>query len=116
MNTILHFAPILETIESIILWITKIWTLGSELFTISAILWTLNATANLIRNTYQAGFAFGKFYRNHLHSIVIAIIALIITLFILFIEGARIVYNNRQTIINRLNDIRNAIGRQFAYA
>lgn len=115
MNTLLHFAPILETIESMVLWITKVWTLGSELFTISAILWTLNTTANLIRNTYQAGFAFGKFYRNHLHSYVIAILALIITLIILSIEGARIVYNNRQNIFSRLNQIRNFIGRQFAY-
>jgi hypothetical protein len=116
MNTLFHFAPVLESIESIILWVTKLWAIGSELITVSAILWTLNATANLIRSTYKAGLAFGKFYRKHLHSVVLTIVALIITLCILSFEGAVIVYKNRKAIMARLNYYRNVVGKQFAYA
>jgi hypothetical protein len=116
MNTFFHFAPVLESIESIILWVTKLWAIGSELITVSAILWTLNATANLIRSTYKAGLAFGKFYRKHLHSVVLTIVALIITLCILSFEGAVIVYKNRKAIMARLNHYRNVVGKQFAYA
>ena len=33
-----------------------------------------------------------------------------------FIEGCKVVYNNRQEILEKTNNIRNAVGYQFAYA
>jgi len=33
-----------------------------------------------------------------------------------FIEGCKVVYNNRQEILEKSNNIRNAVGYQFAYA
>ena len=33
-----------------------------------------------------------------------------------FIEGCKVVYTNRQEIMEKTNNIRNAVGYQFAYA
>ena len=33
-----------------------------------------------------------------------------------FIEGCKVVYNNRQEILENANNIRNAVGYKFAYA
>lgn len=33
-----------------------------------------------------------------------------------FIEGCKVVYNNRQEIMENANNIRNAVGYKFAYA
>jgi len=60
MNTIhaLHLA------QSIITGAAKLYAIGGEIFTATAILWTLNMLASLIRRVYQAGHAVGYiFYR-----------------------------------------------------
>jgi hypothetical protein len=109
-----------EFVETAVAYGTKVYAIGSEIFTVSAILWTLNFLANSIQKVYNAGFVVGKFYRTFLHkhlkSAAIRIIAGTIFVTILAFEGAMIVYKNRQQILAQLNNIRNAIGRQFVYS
>ena len=97
--TTLH---ILSHVDTIITAAMRIYAVGSELFSITAILFCVNFVANMIRHTYQAGYAFGKFYRNHLHRplkwLIVHAIALIILLTQLAWEGAVIIYNNREEI------------------
>ena len=115
-----HIAPAIEMIETITLWGTRVYALGSEIFTVSAILWCLNFMANMTKNVFEFGYAFGKFYRRYLHShlksFVIRTIALVIVLFELTFEGAQVVYNNRNEIMENVNNFRNEIGSHFVYA
>ena len=123
MTTLSHFvhiAPAIEALETITLWGARVYALGSEIFTITAILWCLNFLGNAIQKTFQFGYAFGKFYRrwmhSHLKSFVIRVIALVILLGQLTFEGAQVIYNNRREILESVNNIRNSVGQQFAYA
>ena len=76
--------------------------------------------ANLTQKIYEFGYATGKFYRRYLHTnlktFVIGVIALSILLAQYFIEGCKVVYNNRNEILKNANNIRNAVGYQFTYA
>ena len=123
MNTAIqffHIAPAIEVLETITIWGTRLYALGSEIFTITAILWCLNFMANLIQTVYQAGYAFGKFYRRYVHthlkSFLVGVIAFTILLGQYFFEGCKVVYNNRNEILETVNDIRNTVGQQFVYA
>ena len=115
-----HLAPAIEVLESVTIWGTRLYALGSEIFTVTAILWCLNFLANLTQKVYEFGYAFGKFYRSYLHShlksFVVGVIALAIVLGDYFIEGCKVVYKNRHEILENINTIRNAVGYQFAYA
>ena len=115
-----HLAPAIEVLESVTLWGTRVYALGSEIFTVTAMLWCLNFMANLTQKIYEFGYATGKFYRRYLHTnlktFVIGVIALSILLGQYFIEGCKVVYNNRQEIMENANNIRNAVGYKFAYA
>ena len=114
------FETAAEVIQTVITYGTKVYAIGSEIFTVSALLWVLNFLANMIEKTYNAGLIVGKFYRTYLHShcksAVLSIIAMSVLLSILFIQGCEKVYHNRQQILSNLNDFRNAIGRQFVYS
>ena len=115
-----HFAPAIELLESVTLWSARVYAIGSEIFTVSAILWCLNFMANMTKNVFEFGYAFGKFYRRYLHthlkSFVIRVIALAIVLGQLTFEGAQVVYNNRREILETVNNIRNNVGSYFVYA
>ena len=115
-----HLAPAIEVLESVTLWGTRVYALGSEIFTVTAMLWCLNFMANLTQKIYEFGYATGKFYRRYLHTnlktFVIGVIALSILLGQYFIEGCKVVYNNRNEILKNANNIRNAVGYQFTYA
>ena len=115
-----HIAPAIEALETITLWGARVYALGSEIFTITAILWCLNFLGNAIQKTFQFGYAFGKFYRrwmhSHLKSFVIRVIALVILLGQLTFEGAQVIYNNRREILEFVNNIRHSVGYQFVYA
>ena len=110
-----HFVPAIELLESVTVWGTRLYMLGSEIFTVTAILWCLNFLGNAIQKTFQFGYAFGKFYRrwmhSHLKSFVIRVIALVILLGQLTYEGAQIVYNNRREIVQSVNTFRHAVGK-----
>jgi len=115
-----HAAPAIEMIENVTLWGTRVYALGSEIFTISAILWCLNFMANMTQKIYEFGYAFGQFYREYIHShlksFVIRVIALAILLSQLTYEGVQVVYNNRHEILDNVNNIRNKVGSYFVYA
>jgi len=115
-----HFAPAIEMLESITIWSARVYAIGSEIFTVTAILWCLNFLGTMIQTTFGFGYAFGKFYRRYLHShlksFAIRTIALVIVLFELTFEGAQVVYNNRHELLETVNNIRNRVGSQFVYA
>ncbi len=128
--SILHMAPALEALETISIWGSKITLIGSEVFTISAILWTLNFLATLTEKVYNAGVVIGTFYRQHLHNafkiglsklikLSISFLAFLILSSIILgeltVKGCKIVYNNRQEILETLNNFRNKVGSYFVY-
>ena len=112
-------APAVEFIETATIYATKAYAFASEIFTVSAMLWCLNFMGNMIQKVYQFGYAFGKFYREFMHEIVKESFAFIVNRLILVveltIEGAQLVYANREEIIAEANNVRNAIGRSFSY-
>ena len=120
LSHFVHIAPAIEALETITLWGARVYAIGSEIFTITAILWCLNFLGNAIQKTFQFGYAFGKFYRrwmhSHLKSFVIRVIALVILLGQLTFEGAQVIYNNRREILESVNNIRHSVGYQFVYA
>ena len=120
LSHFVHIAPAIEALETITLWGARVYALGSEIFTITAILWCLNFLGNAIQKTFQFGYAFGKFYRrwmhSHLKSFVIRVIALVILLGQLTFEGAQVIYNNRREILESVNNIRHSVGYHFVYA
>ena len=115
-----HLAPAIEVLESVTIWGARVYAIGSEIFTVTAILWCLNFMGNMIQKTFQFGYAFGKFYRryvhSHLKSTAIRVIALLILLGQLTFEGAQVVYNNRREILENANNFRNKVGSYFVYA
>jgi len=110
---------ILSHLDSFITAAMRIYALGSELFSITAILFCVNFVANMIRHTYQAGYAFGKFYRTHLHRplkwLIIHLITLIILLTQLAGERAVVIYNNREEIRASIKNAWRTFERAFIY-
>ena len=115
-----HLAPAIEVLESVTIWGARVYAIGSEIFTVTAILWCLNFLGNMIQKSFQFGYAFGKFYRryvhSHLKSFVVRVIALAIVLGQLTFEGAQFVITNRHDIVESANIFRNRVGSYFVYA
>ncbi len=115
-----HLAPAIDVLESVTIWGARVYAIGSEIFTVTAILWCLNFLGTMIQKTFQFGYAFGKFYRryvhSHLKSFVVRVIALIIVLGQLTFEGAQFVITNRHDIVESANIFRNRVGSYFVYA
>ena len=115
-----HFAPAIEMLESITIWGARVYAIGSEIFTVTAILWCLNFLGNMIQKTFQFGYVFGKFYRRYMHShlksLTIRVIALVILLGQLTFEGVQVLYNNRREILENVNIFRDTVGSYFVYA
>ena len=111
--------PALSVIETIATYGAKTYALASEVFTVGFILWTINFMSNMIEKTYKAGIICGKFYSQQLHHHVknasIATLAFVIVLAQLFYEGCKIVYNNRDEILENVNNFRNQVGSYFTY-
>jgi len=114
--TLFQLAPALEAVETALTWGAKAYALGSEIFTISAILWCINFLANAIQKVYAAGYHFGRFYRAYLHQHLVKLSALIILLCILAFEGAVIAYKNRHKLMPAVDAFRTWLGSQFASA
>ena len=115
-----HLAPAIEVLESVTIWGARVYAIGSEIFTVTAILWCLNFLGTMIQKTFEFGYAFGKFYRryvhSHLKSFVVRVIALAIVLGQLTFEGAQFVITNRHDIVESANIFRNRVGSYFVYA
>ena len=99
-------------IETAAVWGTRAAAIGSEIFTVTALLWALNMLSIFTEKTYNAGYAVGKFYRAYLHShcksAAIHTLAFVVLLIQLAYEGALYVYQNRRLIQQRINE-------QFVY-
>ena len=99
-------------IETAAVWGTRAAAVGSEIFTVTALLWALNMLSIFTEKTYNAGYAVGKFYRAHLHthckSALIHTIAFTVLVLQLAYEGALYLYANRREIQQRINE-------QFVY-
>jgi len=110
---------ILSHLDSFITAAVRLYAIGGELFSITAILFCVNFMANMIRHTYNAGYQVGKFYRRHLHRplkwIIIHAIALIILLTQLAWEGAVVIYNNREEIRAAIYKAWKTFERGFIY-
>ena len=111
-HTIHNTKPMTHLVFEVMHLAAVAWAAAGELITAGAILWALNTLANAIRTTYQAGYAFGKFYRAHLHAplkwLVLHLIALIITIMQYAWLGAVWLWINREII-------REQIGQAFSY-
>ena len=117
----------LHLIETVTTMFTRLAVFTSEMFTITAILWTLNFMGDLIRKlvqftvaVYVAGQMVGHFYFTHLHEYVMeySYKAIILTTKAVAFTAGRCVYfyHNRNQYFTQLNNIRNTIGQQFVYA
>lgn len=110
---------ILSHLDNFITAALRIYALGGELFSITAILLCVNFLSNCIKNTYEAGYAFGKFYRAHLHRplkwLIIHLITLIILLTQLAWEGAVVIYNNREEIRASIKSAWRTFEKAFIY-
>ena len=93
----------------------EVMTFGSEIFTVSAILWTFNFLANSIERVYRAGYHFGSFYRRHLHHLIVKFIALLITLVVLIYEISDHLWVYRNEYLAKANVVREQIGSLFVY-
>jgi hypothetical protein len=60
----------LHLLENLISTATKIYAIGGEIITATAILWVLNLLANLIKRVYQAGHAVGYVYYRFLKPVL----------------------------------------------
>lgn len=96
---------------------SKLYMFGSEIFSITAILWCLNALATGIQKVYNAGYIVGTFYRYHMHATVkeltLKFIAGVIFVSILFWEGCVVLYTRRNQILETVNAFRNQLGSYF---
>lgn len=106
-------------LETVATTATKVWSLGSELFSITALLWCLNAVATMIEKTYKAGYVVGQFYWRHLHkplrTLVIRFVALVILTMQLAWEGAVWCWCHRQSFVTTINAWRQTIAGLFVY-
>jgi len=103
-NPMIHSIQLLSHIDSIITAALRIYAMGGEIFSITALLVALNIIATMIQRTYQAGYAVGTFYWRYLHKplrwLLIHLVALVIMLSQLAWEGAIYVYQHRQEIMS----------------
>ena len=115
----MNYLTLIHHLQSVASVASKAYALGSEIISITAILWCLNMFASMIEKTYTAGYAVGKFYRQHCHQyvklIVVHAIALTVLLLQLFWEGCIWTYQNRKMIAKKINTTRNSIGSYFVY-
>ena len=58
----------LQFLEPVQEHVTRVYSTASEIITVLLVLWCLNFIAGMIQRTYAIGQAFGRFYRNYLHS------------------------------------------------
>ena len=72
-----------------------------------------------MNNTILALFQTLNIVSLMLETFAIVMVRITVTSIVLgqyFIEGCKVVYTNRQEIMENANNIRNAVGYQFAYA
>jgi len=113
------FSIPLAHIEPILTAAARLYAVGGEIFTIGAIMWTINFAANLTEKLYVAGVTTGRFYKRHLHKRMLwtvkhaACTAIVVSDYAW--TGAKHVYSNREELLTKLNTTRNRVGSWFVY-
>ena len=124
--SILSLSPLLEVIQFVTVWLSRLYIIGGEILTATALLWGLKLTSDVIEKLYKAtqfvfkaGVYCGVFYYTHLHETVLSIAysALINTVKVVAFSAGYCerVYRNRGEIVAVLNTHRNTIGSWFVY-
>ena len=117
----------LSALSSLSLFAGRSYAVLSEVFTVSAILWGVKLTSDIIEKiykaaiaTYVAGTMVGQFYFNHVHDTLLAFmynVIITLTKVIGYSVGFCVyVYRTRDTYLSELNRLRDTVSRQFVYA
>ena len=115
-----HFAPAIEMLESITIWSARVYAIG---------VWNLHRDGNPLvpelsghDDTTTSGLVMlsanftASTYTLSWKSFVVRVIALVILLGQLTFEGAQVLYNNRNEILENINIFRDTVGSYFVYA
>ena len=124
--SILSLSPLLEVIQFVTVWLSRLYIIGGEILTATALLWGLKLTSDVIEKLYKAtqfvfkaGVYCGVFYYTHLHETVLSIAysALINTVRVCAYAAGLCtrVIRERREIVAVLNTHRNTIGSWFVY-
>ena len=115
------------TLSALSMFAGRSYLVLSEVFTISAILWGVKLTSDILEKvykaaiaTYVAGTMVGEFYFTHLHESLMTFLYNVIiqtTKVIAYCVGFCVyVYRNRDTYLSELDRLRDTVSRQFVYA
>ena len=96
------------------------YMLLGEVLSVSVLMIALNALATITEKIYVAGATIGSFYKTHKIGSKIGtaaqhIAAALILVSELAWEGAMVIYDNREDIMDTMNTYRNRVGVAFAY-
>ena len=115
------------TLSALSMFAGRSYLVLSEVFTISAILWGVKLTSDILEKvykaaiaTYVAGTMVGEFYFTHLHESLVTFLYNVIiqtTKVIAYCVGFCVyVYRERDTYLSELDRLRDTVSRQFVYA
>ena len=124
--SILSLSPLLEVLQFITIWASRLYLVAGEILTATALLWGLKLTSDVIEKLYKAtqfvfkaGVYCGVWYYNYAHETVLSIayLALINTVKVVAYAAGLCtrVIRERREIVAVLNTHRNTIGSWFVY-
>ena len=124
--SILSLSPLLEVIQFVTVWLSRLYLVAGEIITATALLWALKLTSDVIEKLYKAAqFVFkagvycGVFYYTHLHETVLTVLynTLINTVRVCAYTAGLITrtIRERREIVAVLNTHRNTVGSWFVY-
>ncbi len=117
----------LSALSSLSLFAGRSYAVLSEVFTVSAILWGVKLTSDIMEKmykaaiaTYVAGTMVGQFYWTHVHEALLSFLynaTITITKVIGYSVGFCVyVYRERDTYLSEIDRVRDTVSRQFVYA
>ena len=114
------------TLTTLSMFAGRSYAVLSEVFTVSAILWGVKLTSDIMEKmykaaiaTYVAGTMVGEFYFTHLHELLMRFLYSVIintTRVVAYCVGFCVyVYRERNTYLSEINRLRDTVSRQFVY-
>ena len=115
------------TLSALSMFAGRSYVVLSEVFTVSAILWGVKLTSEILEKvyklaiaTYVAGTMVGEFYYTHCHELLLTFLYQTIittTKVVAYVAGFCVyVWRERDTYLSELNRLRDTVSRQFVYA
>ena len=103
--------------------VLQLWSVMQEAAFMASIIWFLNQIVHLAGKTYQAGRVVGKFYFDYCHEYVVTASRWLWTegtkylglLCYLIYLGARVIYENRREILEKIEEYRETVSQAFTY-